>query len=75
MRIGIITPFYYPNLGSGSEISVKLLVEKLVELNNDVKILTFDLDKKTSISEKVNGVHELRIIPLIRKVAFLTLTP
>lgn len=75
MRIGIITPFYYPNLIGGSEVSVKLLAEKLVELDNSVTVLTFDRNEKISALENVNGVVVSRSRPLIKKAAFLTLIP
>lgn len=55
MRIMIFNTLYYPYKVGGAEVSVKLLAERLVELGNDVRVvsLTKEPQKHESI---INGV-------------------
>ena len=45
MRIMILNSLYYPYRVGGAEISVQLLAEQLVKLENEVKVITLH-DKK-----------------------------
>lgn len=61
MRVGIVTPRFPPTISGGGEISVKLLVEQLVDRGHDVQVFSFDGGERTD----VNGfnVHRFRGIP------------
>lgn len=71
-----MTPFYYPNLVGGSEVSVKLLAERLVAQGNQVIVLSFDLGTRgVKSSEIVNGVFVQRYKIIRNSALLLTLTP
>lgn len=46
MRIMILNSLYYPYRVGGAEISVQLLAEQLVKLENEVKVITLHDKKK-----------------------------
>lgn len=73
MKIGIVSPLYYPNRfgGGGGETSVKLLAEGLVKKGHKVIVLTFD-GRKNSV-ENIDGVDVVRYKTLIMKAPPLTL--
>jgi len=64
MRIGLICPRYYPNIGGGGEISLKLLAESLIK-HHKVQVISFD----GTGTETVNGVlvKRMRAIGRIRE--------
>ncbi|WP_148675039.1 glycosyltransferase, partial [Klebsiella pneumoniae] len=62
MRIMILNSLYYPYRVGGAEISVQLLAEQLVKLENEVKVITLH-DKKEIKTDFVNGV-EVTYLPL-----------
>lgn len=75
MRIGIITPFYYPNIKGGSEVSVKLLAEKMLEQGHDVTVISFDSNFKFNCFERIDGVLVYRYKVLFQSALLLTLLP
>jgi len=73
IKIGIITPSYFPNIIGGSEISVQILAESLVKKGYQVTVLTFD--GKLNSVEKINGVHVVRYKIITMQFLSLILLP
>lgn len=57
LNVLIITPFYYPNIVGGAEISSQLIAEGLVKKGHSVSVLTCSDDTR---QEMVNGVMVYR---------------
>lgn len=62
MNILIINAFYYPNIIGGTENSIKILAENLVQLGNNVTIYTLDGEKILDLNnpEIINKVKIYR---------------
>lgn len=62
MNILIINTFYYPNIVGGTENSIKILAENLVQLGNNVAIYTLDGNKTFDLDnpEIINKVKVYR---------------
>lgn len=73
IRIGIITPTYFPNMLGGSELSVKLLAENLKKMGYSPLVFAFD-GKRNSV-EEVNGVKVIRYKILTEHYLPLVLLP
>lgn len=59
MRILLVNTYYYPNMIGGTEQSVKLLAEGLVNNGHEVFVLTGDKESKEH--ENINGVNVIRL--------------
>ncbi|MFH1209975.1 MAG: glycosyltransferase family 4 protein [archaeon] len=71
LRLGFIVPYYHPNLIGGSEISVKLLAEKLVKKGIFVTVFSFDGEKYSE--ENIKNVRVIRHKVLTKKAMSLSL--
>lgn len=62
MNILIVNMFYYPNIVGGTENSIKILSEGLVNKNHNVVVYTLDGNEKKSylLPENINGVKVYR---------------
>lgn len=59
MKILMVNTYYYPNMIGGTEQSIKLLAEGLVECGHDVFVLA--ADKTNTSREEINGVKVIRL--------------
>ena len=59
MRILLVTPSYYPNIG-GVEYVVKSTAERLVALGHETTVATGDPKADKPREEEINGVHVIR---------------
>ena len=59
MKVLFLSPFYYPNLIGGSEITIKLLAEALVKRGLEVTVVSFDGERYSE--ENINGVKLIRL--------------
>jgi glycosyltransferase involved in cell wall biosynthesis len=59
MRILLVTPSYYPNIG-GVEYVVKSTAERLVALEHETTVVTGDPKAEKPREEEINGVHVIR---------------
>ena len=74
LRIGFVTPKYYPNVDGGGELSVKLLAEALVNKGHNVLVLSFDSSSFAPKIENLNGVRIIRYKSVSRAAQFLSIT-
>jgi len=74
MRIGFVTPNYYPTLTGGSEVSLRLLSETLVSRGHTVLVLSFDYSPNRPQKEIINGVKVIRFKMLIKSALPLSLS-
>ena len=58
MNIGMLAPYYFPNVKGGGEVSLKILSEALVEKGYNVVVVTFD--GKGKKEEVISGVRIVR---------------
>jgi alpha-maltose-1-phosphate synthase len=75
MKIGFVTQRYYPNVGGGGEISLKLLTEELQRDGHLIVVISFDSKNKGLQIEKINGVTVFRYKSRLKLAGFLTLIP
>lgn len=73
MNIGIVAPYYFPNIKGGGEISLKILSEALTENGYNVVVITFDGEKKKE--ELISGVRVIRYSGISKIGLSLTLLP
>ena len=73
MNIGIIAPYYFPNVKGGGEISLKILSEALVEKGYNVVVVTFDGKEKKE--EVISSVRIVRYSGVAEIAQPLTLLP
>jgi len=59
MRILLVTPSYYPNIG-GVEYVVKSIAERLAALGHETTVVTSDPKADKPREEEINGVHVIR---------------
>ena len=73
MNIGIIAPYYFPNVKGGGEVSLKILSEALVKKGYNVVVVTFDGKEKKE--EVISRVRIVRYSGLAEMAQPLTLLP
>lgn len=73
MNIGMIAPYYFPNVKGGGEVSLKILSEALVEKGHHVVVVTFDGREKKE--EVISRVRIVRYSGLAEMAQPLTLLP
>ena len=73
MNIGIVAPYYFPNVKGGGEISLKILSEALMERGHNVVVITFDGEKKKE--EVISSVRVVRYSSIAEIGLSLTLLP
>jgi glycosyltransferase involved in cell wall biosynthesis len=59
MRLLLVTPRYYPNIG-GVEYVVKSTAERLAALGHETTVVTGDPKADKPLEEEINGVHVIR---------------
>ncbi len=59
MRILLVTPSYYPNIG-GVEYVVKSIAERLAALGHETTVVTGDPKADKPREEEINGVQVIR---------------
>jgi len=59
MKILLVTPSYYPNIG-GVEYVVKSIAERLAALGHETTVVTGDPKADKPREEEINGVHVIR---------------
>ena len=65
MKILILNTYYYPNVIGGTEVSLKLLAERLVKKGHSVQVFTADGIK--NLSQSVNGIKVKRFKGILYK--------
>lgn len=60
MRILLINTFYYPNIIGGTENSIKILCENLINHGHQVAVYTVDRNINNKRYEEINGVQVYR---------------
>ena len=58
MKILIFTPYYYPNIVGGAEISTQIIAEGFSEIGDDIQVLTVGNEKSVGF---LNGVKVITI--------------
>jgi len=72
MNIGIIAPYYFPNVKGGGEVSLKILSEALVEKRHNVVVVTFDgKEKKEEVISSVRIVRNFGIAEIAQPLTLL----
>lgn len=73
MKIGFVTPNYYPNVTGGGELSLKLLAEELAKRHHTVIVFSFDSHRGRQQIDKIHGVTIIRYRAPSKSPQLLTL--